>query len=202
MPVLAEKLGNIFWEYRLGITTRGLAGRDTADEEHIHYGTVPYWFINSILDHLHLTESDIIVDLGCGKGRVLCCAAVRNVERVIGVEYSEPLAQIAEKNAGSMRSPHCPISVLSSDAQEFDFSIGTVYYLFHPFGPETLTGVVNQLLSGLQKNLRTVRIVYVNPVHDHVLRDCPWLVETERWNSGETRSPEHTVTWWQSTVRL
>ncbi|MDP1676407.1 MAG: methyltransferase domain-containing protein [Bacteroidota bacterium] len=200
MLFLPEKIENMFWEYRLGIITRGLAGVDTADDEHIHYGTVPYRTINTILDHLQLTHSDVFVDLGCGKGRVLCCAAMRSIEKSIGVECSPSLSSIAQHNADVLRFHHSPIAVLTMEAQQFDYSVGTVYYLFHPFGPETLSTVLEQLRSGVERIPRSVRIVYVNPVHNNVLKDCSWLIETEKWNAGESRSPVHPVTWWQNKI--
>ncbi len=195
---LPEKLDNMLWEYRLGITTRGLAGLDTADHEHIHYGTVPYRLINTILDRLQLSDNDIVVDLGCGKGRVLCCASLRPIKRSIGVEYSSQLAAIAGRNAQKLRSDHRPIEILNISAEDFDYSVGTVYYLFHPFGPKTLRVVLEKLRAGLDVSPRPVRIIYVNPVHNDVFTEYPWVYEYERWSSGSERSPEHTITWWRN----
>ena len=197
MHLLPTRMENMFWEYRLGITTRGLAGVHSADDEHIHYGTVPYRNINTILDHLQLGHNDVFVDIGCGKGRVLCCASLRSIERLIGIECSSPLSAIALRNAETLRLTHSPITVLTMEAQDFDYTTGTVYYLFHPFGPDTLKKVLKQLQLGVKRVPRPVRLVYVNPVYDKVLRECSWLVETERWNAGEPRSPVHIVSWWQ-----
>ncbi len=199
---LPSKIENMFWEFSLGITTRGLAGVHTADDEHIHYGTVPYRTINTVLDHLQLTPKDILVDLGCGKGRVLCCSALRSIEKTIGVECSHSISAIAMQNAQVLRFRRSPIEVLTMEAQEFDYSVGTVFYLFHPFGPGTLSSVVEKLRFGLNRAPRSIRIVYVNPVHNNVLKECSWLMETERWSAGEPRSPEHTITWWKNNIDL
>jgi precorrin-6B methylase 2 len=190
----------MFWEYRLGITTRGLAGIQISDEEHVHYGTIPYRTIGIILDHLHLTKNDVFVDLGCGKGRVLCSASLHSIEQAIGIECSPLLAEIALRNVKGLRLHHQPIAVLTMEAQDFDYTRGTVYYLFHPFGPETLSLVLEKLQAGLKRVPRQVRIVYVNPVHDTILQQCPWLIETERWNAGEPRSPVHMVSWWKNKI--
>ena len=200
MFLLPEKIENMFWEYRLGITTRGLAGVQSADDEHIHYGTVPYRTINTILNHLQMGRNDVFVDLGCGKGRVLCCASLRSIEKTIGIECSPLLSAIALRNVEALRFHHNPITVLTMEAQDFDYTVGTVYYLFHPFGPGTLTKVMKQIQLGVECVPRLVRIVYVNPVHNSVLQKCSWLIETETWKAGELRSPEHTVTWWQNKI--
>jgi precorrin-6B methylase 2 len=194
-----EKINNIFWELRLGIVTRGLTSIDPADDEHIHYGTVPYRTINAILDHLQLSSNDVFVDLGCGKGRVVCCSSLRRIRQSIGVEYSPDLSAIAQRNANRVKKKLSPIKIITIDAQQFDFTIGTVYYLFHPFGPKTLKNVIEGLHIGLQRLPRPVRIVYVNPVHHDVFKEYPWLVEYDRWEPRVDRSSEHQIQWWRNT---
>src|SRR5690348_10833891 len=78
------RLGNIWWERRLGIETRGVVPTRHADS--VHYATMGYSSIWSILDQLELRRSDVFIDIGSGKGRVLCCAAQYVVDQVIGVE--------------------------------------------------------------------------------------------------------------------
>ena len=55
-------------------------------EQH-YYATVPYRAIFRILTFLSLKPSDVFVDLGCGKGRVVCCAATYDIAEAIGIEY-------------------------------------------------------------------------------------------------------------------
>lgn len=196
---LFEKVNNMIWEFRLGINTRGITGVDTADDEHIHYGTIPYRTINRILDHLHMTNDTIFVDLGAGKGRVSCCAALRTIQESIAVECSRSLSEVARNNSHRLRPDHSRINIHSIEAQHFDYSIGTIFYLFHPFGPETLREVLVQLCDGLRRNRRPVRIVYVNPVHKDIFKEFSWLTEYEYWVPSEDRSPDHPVSWWLNT---
>jgi predicted RNA methylase len=196
---LLKRLGNMMWERRLGITTRGLANVDGSSTEQIHYGTISYGAIGTILDHLQLNGTDVFVDLGCGKGRVLCCAALHPIDRAIGVECSRPLSDIAKVNAAGLRPHHSPIEIHTTEAQRFDYAAGTVFYLFHPFGPNTLRAVLLELQKGLQASPRQIRIVYVNPVHNNVLSECSWLEEYERWDVSGKPSLEHPVAWWRNT---
>jgi predicted RNA methylase len=193
-----DKVINLTWELRLGIVTRGIAGIDTSDDEHIHYGTVPYRTINTILEHLHLHQNDVFVDLGCGKGRVLCCSSLKMIHRSIGVECSPFLSSIAMRNAVVLRRTHSPIDILTMEAQKFNFSVGTIFYLFHPFGPATLREVLHNLKAGLDRSPRSVRIVYINPVHQEVFHEFPWLEEYDHWTPRYNLSPEHHVAWWKN----
>lgn len=198
MLSLIEKIDNMLWERRLGITTRGLANIDSSNSEQIHYGTIPYRAINTILNHLHLDSSDVFVDLGCGKGRVLCCAAQHSVNSSIGVEYSAPLSEIAKENVKKLRRSRSPVKVQTTEAQTFDYSVGSVFYMFHPFGPNTLREVMKELKKGLQRVPRKIRIVYVNPVHNNILQECSWLEQYERWDARTRLFLEHPVAWWQN----
>jgi len=195
---LVEKLSNLVWEYKLGIRTRGISNVESASHEQIHYASISYRSMEIILNHLQLGPSDTFVDLGSGKGRMLCCAAIRKLRKVIGVECVGPLAEVATKNADQLRGKQSPIEVLSVEAQKYDYSIGTAFYMFHPFGPKTMREVLAQLKRGLQRNPRDIRIAYVNPEHNAVLRECSWLEEYEYWTLGANSIAEHEVSWWKN----
>lgn len=169
----------------LGISTRGTYGEGTATTgEHRRYSSVPYDAIFRILDSLMLTCQDVVVDLGSGKGRLVCCAATYRIERVIGVEDVEYVHRIAEHNIARMRRKRAPALLILGKAQDFDFAVGTVFYLFNPFGPETIKEVLRKLHEGVRAKPRAVRIVYVHPLHNEVLMECGWLahIETRRFD--------------------
>lgn len=172
----------MFWERWLGIATRGRYGEgDALSGEHRYYATIPYGSIFRILDSLSLRDSDVFVDLGSGKGRTVCCAATYNIRRVIGVEDVEALHRTAKQNAERMRGRRAPISLIHGRAQNVDFTMGSIFYLFNPFGPETLREVVAKLKEGIQTKPRDARIVYVNPVHEEVLAASNWLTQEAAW---------------------
>jgi cyclopropane fatty-acyl-phospholipid synthase-like methyltransferase len=197
----ALKLENVFYEYRFGISTRGLYGFTPGDwsrAEHIYYGTVPFRGIFQILDSLALRQTDIVVDVGCGKGRVLCCAALYDVDQVIGVEDTKELCDVARSNLERIRQKRAPVEVIHGKAEDFDYSRGTVFYLFHPFGPNTLKSVVTLLGRELQRKLRSIRIVYVNPRHESVLEETDWLERYAHWSAGapSSRFVTYAVSFW------
>jgi len=78
---LLNRTCDLVWEARLGIHTTGgaLVARD--------YGCLAYDTYFKIFDHLELKPDDVVVDIGCGKGRVVCVAATYCVKEVIGVDY-------------------------------------------------------------------------------------------------------------------
>ena len=189
---LRSRLSNVHWELRLGIATRGVVPVEHADST--HYATMNYSTIRAILKHLALDPSDVFVDIGSGKGRVLCCAARYPVMQVVGVDMSEAFCQVARRNARRMRGRRAPISVETAAAQDFDYSAATVLFLFDPFGAATLDPLLEQV--GRQAQGR-VRIAYANPKHDDVFLRQPWLERCGHWDA-ETAGGEHAVSFYRS----
>jgi precorrin-6B methylase 2 len=198
IALLHTKILNMIWERRLNVSTRGVTGYNPNEPEHIHYGTIAYSTIHAILLSLSLNSSDVFVDLGCGKGRALCCAARYKIKKSIGVEYSEKLSREAEINAEKLRGRCSPVTIKHMLAQDFDYSQGTIFYMFHPFGPNVLHQVLKKMKEGFKVHHRSIRIVYVNPVHEAFLTDCDWLEEYDRWKPNTKGNNEHSVSFWRS----
>lgn len=191
---LKERLHNLYWERKFGITTNGVLDVNFPDAN--HYATMCYSTINRVLDHLSLTPSDVFIDVGSGKGRVLCCAAHRRrVKKVIGIEISKELCAIAETNSAQMRHRLSAVEVKHGRAQEFSFHEGNAFFLFNPFGPATVEAVLDQIERS--RNGQPLRIAYVNPLYDAILAERTWLRPTTRWDAKRL-SIEHSVSFYIS----
>jgi cyclopropane fatty-acyl-phospholipid synthase-like methyltransferase len=148
-----------------------------------------------ILDHLSLNDTDVFGDLGCGKGRAICCAARYQIAQVIGVECLDNLCELARRNVQRLRGRRSPTSVVNVPAEDFDYSCGTAFYLFNPFGPATMREVLGKLRSGLDARPRVVRIAYVNPMHEEVLAATPWLKRYAMLPDAQLRDFNPTSFW-------
>jgi cyclopropane fatty-acyl-phospholipid synthase-like methyltransferase len=168
----------------------------------VHYATMGYGLVGRILDHLQLRPDDVFVDIGCGRGRVLCCAARHPIEHVYGVDVQPQLCDAARANAERLRGRRAPITVRNDVAQDFDYAGATVLYMFDPFGADTLRLVLDKVRADTDGRAgggaRAIRIAYANPTHEHVLREQPWLEPTERWDAAEHRI-EHSVAFFRGT---
>ncbi len=188
-PLLA-RLNNLFWEYRLGISTRGIVNVDHPDS--YHYATMFYSTIRKILDFMQLQPADVLVDIGSGKGRVLCCAALHPIRKVVGVDLSEEFCKHARINADNMRGRRSPIEIHNRVAQEFDYAQGTAFTLFNPFGASTLDAVLTKIRHDTIASGRPVRFAYANPVHESIFRNHQWLEKYASWDR-EQKQMEHSV---------
>jgi hypothetical protein len=201
---LVNRASDFFWENRFMVNTVG-GGTGNPSAEINAYGFVAYhsWF--RIFDHLELEASDVVVDLGAGKGRVVCAAASYPVKRVIGVEIDPHLADIARENAGGMRGRRAPVEIRTESATDFNYDEATVITLFHPFGSETMHRVLMALESSLARRPRTLRIAYCNPVLSPQLAAKPWLQLYECWTPqawSRMKFPVHFYRGVRATPRL
>jgi len=131
-----------------------------------------------------MTEKDVFYDIGCGSGRMVCVAALKNVKKCVGVELSKELSELARRNAASLRFRKAPIEIIQADACDIDYTEGTVFALFNPFGAKTLSIVLERIRMNVMHAPRKVRFIYLNPVERPVFDKAKWLKQT-----GVHRSP-------------
>ena len=149
-----------------------------ANPQVYHYETLPSAAIRAILGAVSVNiEAFVLVDLGCGKGRVLMVAAEFPFSQIVGVEIATELAQIARENVRSFRASQkaCrEIVILQGDARTYEFPLQPlVVFLFNPFGPQTLKCVCRNLKASLQRAPRPAYMIYVNPLHQKAIRAFP-----------------------------
>jgi SAM-dependent methyltransferase len=163
---ILRKLNTIYHETRLGISTRGTQIVDYPDA--VYYATMPYPVLERCLDHLNLKENDSLVDIGCGKGRLLCLAARRQLLKAVGVDISAELCDIARSNALKLRGRRTPIIVHQCSAEQFDYTAATVFFLFNPFHERTLDATLTKIRADVQT---PARFAYATPTfHDVFLQ--------------------------------
>jgi predicted RNA methylase len=139
-------------------------------------------------------ERFVFVDLGSGKGRVLCLAAEFPFKEIIGVELSPELNAIAHTNL-RVFSPawrRCDrIRTICRDAAEFSFpEEPLMVFMFNPFGPVVLQKVLHRLEASLAAARRAIHVLYYQPLHETVfasseafarIRAAPdWVVYSAR----------------------
>ncbi|MGC2143068.1 MAG: methyltransferase domain-containing protein [Candidatus Acidiferrum sp.] len=123
------KLTNVVLDLRFGALLRG--GKETS---YPHLGA--YATNNSSYGVIHtlfrgrVKPSDVLVDVGCGKGRVInAWLAEGYANRMIGIELDPDVA--AESRRRLRRFPN--VSILTGEILANFPRDGTLFYLFNPF---------------------------------------------------------------------
>ena len=124
---------------------------------------------------LHQMERPIrLVDIGCGKGKVMCVWQVMRLEqnrhKFFGFDYDSDLLAIAKKNLTKLNCGN--FECYFEDAlniQRENTLIGDLYYLYNPFD----SNVVKHLFAKLRRRKNIV--IYNNPVHSEVLHQMGYI---------------------------
>lgn len=127
--------------------------------------------LRTVLRKLDLPKDGAFVDLGSGKGRVLLIAAQSGFQRIVGVEFSRELCEIARENVKIfLRQTQitAQIEVIESDVATWPVHRGdNVFFMFHPFKKTVLARFLDNLQNSLTEFPRKIWLVYNNPTEEH-----------------------------------
>jgi SAM-dependent methyltransferase len=197
---LLSRVRNLATDLVLGVSTRSIV--ETGIDDGKHCSTVDYALIDKVIDSIRLGASDVVVDVGCGLGRVVCSAARRPVREVVGIEGDAAIASRCEENVrrltrrGWRRAEKVTIhgKLADDDALDSVWASATAYYLFCPFGEATLLRVAKKIRRLAE---RPVRIAYVNPAYESALREAGFR-RTDSWPADPGRHSGLAVAFWES----
>lgn len=149
------------WEKKLKIKT---TGRDAshADAYRYPYEPTPYCVLERLVDSGYLDRGNVVVDYGCGRGRVSLFLHHCLGCRTIGVEYDETIYVQAIENLrayGGMGE----VSFVCDRAERFCVDEADRFYFFNPFSLEVLQSVIGRILESYYGKPRTVRLFFYYP---------------------------------------
>ncbi|MGH7979410.1 MAG: class I SAM-dependent methyltransferase [Limisphaerales bacterium] len=176
---LLLQLETAVWDGIYGIKTLGCApGKapaGAADGDAVRFQSKCFFHIKRILRQFPMTGHDVFYDIGCGSGRVVCISAQKKITRCVGIELSRDLSELARRNGSNLRFRKAAIEIIQADASAVDYSAGTVFWLYDPFGARTLTAVLERIRSSLADAPRKITFVYLNPTQRQVFHEQKWL---------------------------
>ena len=165
-------------DFVMGVET-GHSGSSVTDEalpgDSHQFQTNSHFVIRRVIRSVRPEPSDTVVVLGCAKGRALCHFARVPVRKVVGIEISAQLAEVAKQNAGRLHKRKSPIEVRITDAAAADLSEASLIYMFNPFGENTLRRVLTKVASSHRETKKSLKIVYLNPMFSNVFLDFPFF---------------------------
>lgn len=128
----------ITWDTLLRIRT---SGRDdsNSDEYRYPYEPTPYCVLERLADSGFIRKNDVVLDYGCGKGRVDFFLSYQTKAKAIGIEYDERIYQSALDNQ-STAVPTASAEFVQMRAEAYNVP-GDVNrcYFFNPFSSRSFT---------------------------------------------------------------
>jgi len=177
------------FDRRHGVDTGGLIYADALVTGHKHdsesagyYATAPSLFYRAIQRWSDTLESSgysagdyMLVDIGCGKGRVVMMASDCGFHAVVGVELNPGLAKIARKNLRAWASMQTrmrltracsELRVVNGDALSFPLPDGpVVLFFFNSFERAMVRLWLERLVHTAASRSAPIDLIYVHPEH-------------------------------------
>ena len=155
------------WDKLLQISS---IGRDesNADAYHHPYEPTPYCVLERLAESGFFGGEDVVLDYGCGKGRVGFFLSYRTKARTIGIEYDEHIYEDALKNRESTVSGRKPEFVLTlAEEYQVPAEVNRCYF-FNPFSVEILHKVMARIMESWYENPREIYLFFYYPADEYI----------------------------------
>lgn len=157
----------IIWDKLLQIKT---TGRDdsNADQYRYPYEPTPYSVLERLANSGFIRKRDVVLDYGCGKGRVDFYLSYQTKAKTIGIEYDERIYQGALENRKTAVSREKTEFVMArAEAYEVPAEVNRCYF-FNPFSVELLRKVMARIIESHYVNQREVLLFFYYPSEEYI----------------------------------
>lgn len=156
------------FEKLLNIETAGFQYGYPKSVEYHRYEPTPYSALQQLFEYYTLPEVPVVVDFGCGKGRVpIYLHHLFNVS-TLGVEMDQKFFVEAEHNKEQyFRKSYQKkqeLSFLHLLAEEYEVrDEDNVFFFFNPFSVQIFRKVLTNIYQSFERNLREMHFVFYYP---------------------------------------
>ena len=155
------------WDKLLQIKT---TGRDdsNSDQYRYPYEPTPYSVLERLANSGLIRKKDVVLDYGCGKGRVDFFLSYQVKANTIGIEYDERIYQVAMENKKTAVSG-ARTEFLRMKAEEYVVSPEiNRFYFFNPFSVELLRKVMARIIESYYENPREMFLFFYYPSEEYI----------------------------------
>lgn len=155
------------WDKLLHIHTMG---RDDthADQYRYPYEPTPYSVLERLANSGYIRKGNILLDYGCGKGRVDMFLSYQTRCRSIGIEYDERIYEKAVENKkDAVSSARVDIKLANAELFEISESVDRIYF-FNPFSVEILRKVMARILKSYYVKPRKIQMFFYYPSDEYI----------------------------------
>ena len=155
------------WDKLLKIKT---SGRDDTKSDCFRYPyePTPYAVLERLANSGVIRKQDMVLDYGCGKGRVDFFLAYQTRAHCIGVEYDERIIAVAKENGNTAVSAG-RVEILLGNAETFPVPeyVNRIFF-FNPFSVEILQTAMARILESYYENPRELLLFFYFPSPEYI----------------------------------
>lgn len=152
-------------------------GRIESDDD-VYHGYEGCYSVDDVLKHVNISNSDAILDVGCGKGLFIYYARKFNFYRIDGIEISNTWGMIAKNNANKINDKRVHIYIM--DALNFEQYGNYNYFFFNnPFESSILLNIIEKIKRTCHHHKITV--IYQFPFQKQCFLDAGFKIIYEKF---------------------
>ncbi len=189
------------WDNMLKIKT---SGWDDSNADHYNYPYEPtaYCVLERLANSGWIRKRDVLLDYGCGKGRVDFFLAYQTKAAVIGIEHDERIYQTALENKESAVSAG-KVQFVLTDAKQYEVpeQVNRIYF-FNPFAVEILRAVIAQVKASYYREPREILFFFYYPSDEYIaylmtVDEMEFFDEIDCCDLFEGKSPRERIAVWK-----
>ena len=146
------------WDRLLGIRS---TGRDDSysDQYRYPYEPTPYSVLERLAEADYIGKKNILLDYGCGKGRVSFFLSYQCRCKSVGIEYDDRIYAAAVKNKENAVLGN-KVEFVHTKAEVFEIKEADRIFLFNPFSVEILKSVMGRIRESWYENQRRILLFF------------------------------------------
>lgn len=148
---------DLMWDGKLNISS-GSVDYSNEDSQNYGYDPTPYVVLEELVRLDLLKKEDVVVDYGCGKGRIGFFLNDQVGCRVIGIDHDERLLETAKRNLEQYESDD--VVFIYSKAEEYNPDGANRFYFFNPFSTRIFSEVLKRIEESYEKSPRDILIFF------------------------------------------
>lgn len=155
------------WDKLLRIKT---TGRDDSNSNQYNYPyePTPYAVLERLANSGFIRKKDVVLDYGCGKGRVDFFLEYQTRAKCIGIEYDERIYAIAEDNRKSaVSAQNVSFSLTNAENYEVPDMVNRCFF-FNPFSVEVLKKVMARIMESYYAKPREIMLFFYYPSDEYI----------------------------------
>jgi len=164
---MAVDRNEAMWEKLLKIKT---SGRDasSADLYRFPYEPTAYSVLERLANTGYIRKDNVLLDYGCGKGRVDFFMSYQTRCRSVGIEYDERIFEGAVRNQATAISGR-RVSFEQCNAEKYAVprDVDRIFF-FNPFSEEILRKAFARIMESYYENPREIMLFFYYP-SDHYM---------------------------------
>lgn len=155
------------WDKLLKIKT---SGRDDSrsDQYRYPYEPTPYSVLERLANSGYIRKKNVLLDYGCGKGRVELFMTYQTRCHAIGIEYDDRIfATACENKKSGISGERTTFLLENAENYQVPIEVNRVFF-FNPFSIEILRKVIAAVTASCYENPRELLLFFYYPQNEYI----------------------------------